>query len=641
MAILSLQDVTLNLGGKVLLDGAELHIEEGERVCLVGRNGVGKSSLMGLLIGTLRPDSGIIHRAPGLTFGHMSQAVPDHWSGSVFSVTAAGMGEQGEALAAAHMVASGREDQLAPGLLKRAHDLMETGEGWECHGEVLGVINQLGLDPETDFMTLSGGNKRRVALGRALLASDHLLLDEPTNHLDIRTIGWLEDFLARRARTVVFISHDRAFARRLSTRLVELDRAKLHSYDCRYDQFMERREDRLAAEEKQARAFDKKLAQEEAWIRQGVKARRTRNEGRVRALEAMRTERRNRRERTGSVSMNVQEAERSGKLVIEAKNAGFVYPDGYRVFRDCTALIQRGDRVGFIGDNGTGKTTLLRLLLAELEPTEGTIRHGTRLEVAYFDQLRAGLDPEKSVMDNLADGNDTIIVNGEQRHVAGYLREFLFESDRLRIPVSTLSGGERNRLLLARLFTRPSNVLVLDEPTNDLDVETLELLEELLDSYSGTVLMVSHDRDFLDHLVTSTLALEGDGLVRDYVGGYTDWLRQREPVREGKAESKQQETRLRPDPRTGSRKRAFKEQRELELLEKELAALPKRLEALEAEQTTLEAKLGNADFFGSDPEGFRATATRLEAVEAEQEGALQRWEEVESRIATLQDPEAV
>lgn len=639
MALLSLQGVSLNLGGKTLLREADLQIEPGERVCLVGRNGAGKSSLMALLSGELTPDGGTIIRASGERFGHMPQAVPEHWNGPVFGVVAAGMGGVGEALAAAHLIATGREDHLSPERRELARVLLETGDGWERHGEVLGVINQLELDPETDFITLSGGNRRRVALARALVGSEHLLLDEPTNHLDIKTIAWLEDFLSRRGRTLVFISHDRAFVRRLATRIVEVDREQLFSYACTYDQFLERREARLDAEEKQAAAFDKKLAQEETWIRQGIKARRTRNMGRVRALQSMRKERMGRNERLGTVSMRAQEAERSGKLVIETRAASFTYPDGYAVFHDCTTIIQRGDRVGLVGNNGTGKTTLLRLLLGELEPTSGTIRHGTRLEISYFDQLRATLDPNKSVMDSVAEGNDVVIINGQQRHVAGYLLDFLFESDRLRIPVHALSGGERNRLLLAKLFTRPSNVLVLDEPTNDLDVETLELLEELLDNYAGTVLIVSHDRAFLDNLVTATLALEGDGLVHEYVGGYTDWVRQRPATSaggNGSAEALAPAKPVQIPEKQASRKLTFKEQREFDLLRKELAELPGRLSALEDEQHKLETTLAQPDFFARDPEAFNTAANRITQIDTEQTLALQRWENIEARISELE-----
>lgn len=635
MALLSLQSVSLNLGGKNLLQAVDLHIEAGERVCLVGRNGAGKSSLMGLLAGECVPDAGTVVRASGSFFGYMPQGVPEQWQGPVFSIVAAGMGREGEALAAAHLIATGREQELTPSHRELARTLLETGDGWERHGEVLGVIHQLGLDPESDFNALSGGKRRRVALARALMAAENLLLDEPTNHLDIKTISWLEEFLSRRSRTVVFISHDRAFVRRLATRIVEVDRAHLYSYACSYDLFLERREARLEAEEKQAATFDKKLAQEEAWIRQGIKARRTRNMGRVRALEAMRVERRSRNERPGVVAMQAQEAERSGKLVIEARGAGFVYPDGYRVFQDFTARIQRGDRIGLIGDNGVGKTTLLRLLLGELQPTEGLIRHGTHLEISYFDQLRVTLDPDRSVMDSVADGNDTVTVGGQQRHVAGYLQDFLFDADRLRLPVRALSGGERNRLLLARLFTHPSNVLVLDEPTNDLDVETLELLEDLLGNYEGTILLVSHDRAFLDDLVTTTLALEGDGLVHEYVGGYTDWLRQRPapPVRIPEPVSASRPSA--PPNRIGPRKLTFKEQRELEQLEKELASLPDMLSVLEKEQHDLEVALANPEYFSRDPAAFNAAADRLAALDGEQTAVLQRWEVIEARLAAL------
>ena len=633
MALLSAVDVSLNLSGKPLLDRADLHLEVGERVCLVGRNGAGKSSLMALLAGDMLPDSGTVTRAPGIRFGHMPQAVPEQWSGSVFSVAAAGMGRRGVALAAARLLAEGRESEVLPEHAEAARRLMEEGEGWELHGEVLSVLNHLRLDPEADFTSLSGGSRRRVALARALLVSDCLLLDEPTNHLDIGTIAWLEDFLVRRARLLVFVSHDRAFARRLATRVAELDRGHLHSYACGYDMFLERREARLEAEERQAAVFDKKLAQEEAWIRQGIKARRTRNMGRVRALEAMRAERRARRARLGTAAMRVREAEQSGKLVIEARGARFVYHDGFEVFHDVSTVIQRGDRVGIIGDNGTGKTTLLRMLLGELEPVEGSVRHGTRLEIAYFDQLRSTLDSEASVMDSIADGNDTIVIDGQPRHVAGYLLDFLFDSDRLRVPVRTLSGGEKNRLLLARLFARPSNVLVLDEPTNDLDVETLDLLEELLSGYSGTVLMVSHDRAFLDNLATMTLALEGDKLVHEYVGGYTDWLRQRPAP----PEEQRREPAARPagGARGASRRLSFKEQRELDALRQELAALPEHLADLEREQAELEARLEAPDFFRSEPSAFRKATERLPEIDAEQIALLERWEAVESRIAEL------
>ncbi|MDD4701760.1 MAG: ATP-binding cassette domain-containing protein, partial [Desulfovibrio sp.] len=500
--------------------------------------------------------------------------------------------------------------------------------------------NHLELDPDAEFASLSGGTKRRVALARALVCSEDLILDEPTNHLDLATITWLENFLLRKARTLIFVSHDRAFSRRLATRVVEIDRGKLYSYSCGFDRYPERREERLATEERAFALFDKKLAQEEVWIRQGIKARRTRNMGRVRALEALRVERAERRDKQGNVRMAAQEAGRSGKLVIEADNITFGYPGKPPLFSEFSTIIQRGDRVGLIGDNGTGKTTLLRILLGELTPVEGTVRLGTNLQISYFDQLREILDPEASVMHSVAEGNDVVTVGGNTRHVAGYLQDFLFTPDRLRLPVKALSGGERNRLLLAKLFTRPSNVLVLDEPTNDLDVETLELLEELLADYSGTVLIVSHDRSFLDNLVTSVIALEGDGKAHEYVGAYTDWLRQRTPVQEKKPEAKNgrtnHQTDQQPDQQPGKpRRRTFKEQREFDQLTGELDALPERLDALEQEQQNLEAALADPELFTRDPAAFTRTTERLTTLEEEQTELLLRWEAAEQRLEEL------
>ena len=619
MAFLSMQGVTLNLGGKPLLDAVDLSVETGDRLCLVGRNGAGKSSLLALLGGQMQPNSGMIIR-PGTPIGQMPQDVPEHWRGSVFSLVAEVLGEEGKALAAAHAGA-----ELSPDL----------ADGWERYGDVLAVINHLGLDPDADFTALSGGTKRRVALARALVCSDDLILDEPTNHLDISTITWLEDFLLRKARTLIFVSHDRAFARRLASRVVEIDRGKLHNYSCGFDRYPERREERLAAEERAFALQDKKLAQEEVWIRQGIKARRTRNMGRVRALEVLRAERAARRDRQGNVRMAAQEAGRSGKLVIEADNITVGYPGKPPLISNFSTIIQRGDRVGLIGENGTGKTSLIRTLLGELPPEQGAVRLGTNLEISYFDQLRETLDPEESVMHSVAAGNDVVTVGGCTRHVAGYLQDFLFTPDRLRLPVKVLSGGERNRLLLARLFTKPSNVLVLDEPTNDLDAETLELLEELLADYAGTVIVVSHDRSFLDNLVTSIIALEGDGMAHEYVGAYTDWLRQRPaPAPERRAEEKP--ARQNPRPATDKpRRRSFKEQREFELLGKELEALPDELDALEQEQKKLEAALADPELFSRDPEAFARTTDRLVALEGEQTELLQRWEFVEQRLQEL------
>lgn len=631
MALISMQGVTLNLGGKTVLRNADFFLEPGERVCLMGRNGAGKSSLLSLLSGQRQPDSGIVVRGAG-AFGHMPQDVPATWQGTVFAVTAMALGPQGEGLAAAYEATS------------RGVACELSQEGWEHYGDVLGVINKLGLMPEADFASLSGGTKRRVALARALLGAEDLLLDEPTNHLDIDTVTWLEDFLLRRARSLVFVSHDRAFIQRLATRFVEVDRGAVHSYACTYDQYEERREARLEAEERAFALQDKKLAAEEVWIRQGIKARRTRNMGRVRALQRLRGERAARQQRQGNVVLQAQEAARSGSLVLEAESLGFAYPGEQPLFTGFSTVVQRGDKIGLVGANGAGKTTLLRLLLGELEPTQGTVKLGTRLEVAYFDQMRAGLDANASVMDSVADGNDTVVIGGKARHVAGYLQDFLFTPDRLRLPVGVLSGGERNRLLLARLFTRPSNVLVLDEPTNDLDMETLELLEELLGDYNGTVLLVSHDRRFLDNLVTSVFALEGDGAVHEYVGAYSDWLRQRKTAATASGQARNDEKNVAKSTPADEQKRhdarprklSFNEQRELTQLGQELEALPGRLQVLEEEQAQLEAQLAAPDFFTRDEQGFHNAAARLETVEAEQTALLERWEFVEDRLADLQ-----
>jgi ATP-binding cassette subfamily F protein uup len=479
------------------------------------------------------------------------------------------------------------------------------------------------LDPEAPFEALSAGLKRRVLLARGLARDpDILLLDEPTNHLDIDAITWLEDFLLRYGGTLLFVTHDRMFLRKLATRIIELDRGSLVDWSCDYDTFLQRKEEVLNAEAGQWNRFDKKLAQEEIWIRQGIKARRTRNEGRVRTLENMREIRRERRERTGNVRMVVQDAERSGKLVVDAEGVSFSYRD-HPILRDFSTTVMRGDKIGIIGPNGVGKTTLLRILVGEIPPDTGRLRLGSRLEVAYFDQLRAQLDESKSVQDNVADGNDTIIFNGSSRHVIGYLQDFLFSPERSRSPVSVLSGGERNRLLLARLFAKPSNVLILDEPTNDLDAETLELLEELLMDYPGTLFLVSHDRAFLNNVVTSTVVFEGEGRVAEYVGGYDDWLMQRRPdAVEKKAgpRGRQEQQRTRPER---PRKLTFKEQRELE-------ALPQQIESLEAEQQGLYDAMAAPEFYKGESHAIVEAKTRLEALEMELEEAYQRWEALEA-----------
>ncbi|HWE40456.1 MAG TPA: ATP-binding cassette domain-containing protein [Isosphaeraceae bacterium] len=589
MALLSLRAVSLSFGGPRLLDSVDWQVERGERVGLLGRNGEGKSTLLRLVEGRIGPDEGEVIRSQGLRIARLPQEVPEGTGGTV-------------------------ADEVAGGLEETSHP----ADGPDHR--VAAVLSRMGLDPDARFGDLSSGLKRRALLARAIVAEpDILLLDEPTNHLDIESIRWLEDFLLRFGGTLVFVTHDRALLGRLATRIVELDRGRLFDWACDYPTFLERKEAWLAAEERQNALFDKKLAQEETWIRKGIEARRTRNEGRVRALKALREARRQRRERQGTARLQAQEAERSGALVVEAEDVAFGYGDR-PVIRALTTTIMRGDKVGVIGPNGAGKTTLLRLLLGELTPREGTIRRGTGLEVAYFDQSRAGLDEERTVRQNVSE-YETITVNGQPRHVLGYLQDFLFPTERARSLVKTLSGGERSRLLLAKLFTKPSNVLVLDEPTNDLDLETLELLESLLVEYRGTVLLVSHDRAFLDDVATSTLAIDPDGRVKEYDGGYDDYLRQR-----------QDDVRPAPEPEAvpaaprpladRPRKLSYKERRELE-------ALPGRIEELEASLRALHEAMADPAFYRKDGGELAESKARLEALQEELATAYGRWEALE------------
>jgi ATP-binding cassette subfamily F protein uup len=589
MALLSLRDVSLSFGGPKLLDRTEFHVERGERVCLLGRNGEGKSSLLRLIEGRIEPDEGEVIRQQGLRIARLAQEVPEGRGGTV-------------------------ADEVAEGLLES-----QRADGLDHRVEA--AISRMGLDTSARFADLSSGMKRRALLAQALVADpDILLLDEPTNHLDIESIRWLEDFLLRFGGTLIFVTHDRAFLGRLATRIVELDRGRLYDWACDYQTFLKRKEELLAGEESQNALFDKKLAQEEAWIRKGIEARRTRNEGRVRALKAMREARSQRRERQGTARMQAQEAERSGSLVIDAEDVGFAFGDR-QVIQSLTATIVRGDKVGIIGPNGSGKTTLLRLLLGQLPPQKGTIRHGTNLEVAYFDQLKATLDEEKTVRQNLSE-YETISINGQPRHVLAYLQDFLFPPERARSLVKYLSGGERSRLLLARLFTRPSNVLVLDEPTNDLDIETLELLESLLVEYRGTVLLVSHDRAFLNDVVTSTLAIENDGAVKGYDGGYDDYLRQRQDdaPRESRPARGPDETIQTQGDRP--RKLSYKERRELD-------ALPARIESLEEARRVLHDAMADPAFYRKDGGEIAEANSELEALERELVTAYGRWEELE------------
>ena len=607
MALLNARDLTMSFGGPLLLDGVSFCIEPGERVCLAGRNGQGKSTLLRLLSGDLTPDRGEVARSVGLTVGRLSQKVPEVLQGEVGALVAQGLGLPGRPPADDKTVAM--------------------------------VLSRLSLDPDMRFEHLSGGLKRRALLARALAGDpDVLLLDEPTNHLDIESIAWLEDFLLRRVRTLVFVTHDRMFLGRLAGRILELDRGRLTNWSCGFDEYQVRKREQLAVEERHWVGFDKKLAREETWIRQGIKARRTRNEGRARALVAMRRERQARRERQGTVNMAIPEAERSGRMVAEAQGVSFAWEGGQPVFQGLDTTILRGDRVGLMGRNGAGKTTLIKVLLGELAPTAGTVRLGSRLEIAYFDQHREQLDPDKTVRESVMDGGDTITVDGRNKHVVGYLKDFLFESDRVGCKVGLLSGGERNRLLLARLFTRPSNLLVMDEPTNDLDAETLEMLEDRLMAYPGTIIVVSHDRSFLNNVVTSTIVLEGDGRVAEYVGGYDDWLRQRPapaPASAGGA-AKAEGDRSAPGP-DKPRRLGFNEKRELRALEAEEAALPGRIETLERDLAKAQERLADPALYKGPAEAVAVAREALADSERALEEAFGRWEAVEARLAELKD----
>jgi ABC transport system ATP-binding/permease protein len=621
MALITLRDVTWGLGGAPLLDGVGLQIDKGERVCLLGRNGAGKSSLIRILAGDLVPDSGDIWIQQGAVIGTLAQELPRAPGETLFEVVAHGLGAVGRALVENRRLSRGMPAGQNPLALQ---EQLDSSDGWVLGPRVEDLLARAGLDPELDFAALSAGMKRRALFCRALVGQpDLLLLDEPTNHLDIDSIVWMEEYLAKYMKTLLFVSHDRAFVRRTANRILELDRGRLRSYACDYATYLKRSAVDAAGEEKQNRRFDKKLSAEEAWIRQGIKARRTRNEGRVRALQKMRADFRARRRKMGNVNLQIQEAERSGNLVAEAKGIGCEW-DGVPYIKDLTLVIMRGDRIGLIGPNGAGKTTLLKILLKEAAPDTGHVRHGVNLQIAYFDQLRLQLDENKTVAQNIGEGNDFIEINGRKRHVISYLQDFLFPPERCRTPVRILSGGEKNRLLLARLFVKPANVLVMDEPTNDLDVETLELLEDLLLEYSGTLLLVSHDRAFLNNVVTSTLAFEGDGRVRQYPGGYDDWLSQRPAAEPAPAPRTETPRPAQPRPQAPKpRKLGYMEKRELE-------ALPKKIEALETEHQQLVATLSDPQFYKTENSGVADLNNRLQALEQEIAEAYDRWETLES-----------
>lgn len=629
MPLLTLNRVDYGVGGPRLLDGIDLAIEPGERIALIGRNGAGKSTLLKLIAGEILPDDGERRLESGVRVARLEQEVPAHLDGSIYDVVADGLGSVGADLAEFHHLS--HADDIDFDALGRVQARLDAADGWRFEARVQATLTRLGLDGELAFSAQSGGMKRRVLLARAFVADPQiLLLDEPTNHLDIEAIDALEQSLLDWKGSLVFVTHDRRFLKALATRIVEIDRGSLTSWPGDWANYLRRQEERLHAEAQENAKFDKLLAQEEIWIRQGIKARRVRDEGRVRRLEAMRSERSERRERTGNVRMALAEGANSGRKVIEAK--GLTFAHGERVLvRDFDTLVMRGDRIGLIGPNGSGKTTLLKLLLGELQAQSGTVQQGTSLEIAYFDQYRAALREDWNALDNVAQGAEFIEVGGKRKHVLGYLQDFLFTPERARAPITKLSGGERNRLLLARLFAQPSNLLVMDEPTNDLDVETLELLEELLADYPGTLLLVSHDRDFLDQVVTSTYVMEGEGQVGEYVGGYTDWLRQRPSTPASAAARPASERAPAPTPSVAAsapvaspkRKLSFKEQRELD-------ELPKRIDGLEADMATLTEALSAPDFYQRSASAMADHHARMAKVQGDLDAAIARWAELDA-----------
>ncbi|MCM1960322.1 ATP-binding cassette domain-containing protein [Acinetobacter modestus] len=630
MAYITLRDVHLAFGGPALLDGANFNLERGERVCLIGRNGEGKSTLLKLIEGSLLPDTGEVSIQNGLTVSMLAQDVPMD-SGKVADIVADGAGEAATVLKDYHeasdaCVLGDMEACDRMGMLQHKLDQLD---GWALENKVNTILGKMGLDPNADLADLSGGRKRRVLLARALLTQpDVLLLDEPTNHLDVESIEWLEKFLLDQNNlTLLFISHDRSFVDSIATRIVELDRGVLRGYEGNYSRYLELKAQQMEAEEKQNALFDKKLAEEEAWIRQGIKARRTRNEGRVRALKDLREQSKARRSQQGKVSMATQEAHRSGKLVFEIENLSVSY-DEQPLIKDFSAIVLRGDRIGLVGDNGVGKTTLIKAILGEIEHS-GAVKTGTQLEVAYFDQLRNALDLEKTVMANVSEGSDFVDVNGNRRHIYSYLQDFLFSPERARTPVKALSGGERNRILLAKLLLKPSNLIVMDEPTNDLDMVTLELLEEMLSDYKGTLLLISHDRAFMDNVVTSTWVFDGKGNIDEYIGGYQDYLEQRpdQKVVDQKSDVKKAQAKAEAAVAAASApkkvKLSYKDQRELE-------QLPAEMEKLEKEQAELSAKLADGSWFVSDANAATLASQRLAEIEESLLEKLERWDILEN-----------
>ncbi|WP_413478797.1 ABC transporter ATP-binding protein [Vibrio hibernica] len=641
MALISIHNGQLAFGDHPLLDKADFSLQQNERVCLVGRNGAGKSTMMKVLSGEIIMDDGKIQITQDVVVSRLEQDPPRNAEGTVYDYVAEGVAEVGALLKEYHhqldiMMEDPSEKNI--NRLAKVQEQLDHNDGWRLEDRIKNILASLSLDENALLTSLSGGWQRKAALARALVCDpDVLLLDEPTNHLDVTTIEWLEAFLKDFRGSIIFISHDRAFIQSMATRIIDLDRGNLSSFPGNYSQYLIDKEEALRVEEMQNAEFDKKLAQEEVWIRQGIKARRTRNEGRVRALKQLREERSDRREVVGKANIQIDESNRSGKIIFEAENINYQI-DGKTIVKDFSFNIMRGDRIALIGPNGCGKSTLLKLLLDQLKPDSGRLHCGTKLEVAYFDQYREILDPEKTVMDNLADGKQEVTVGGRTRHALGYLQDFLFAPKRARTPVKALSGGEKNRLLLAKLFLKSNNLLILDEPTNDLDIETLELLEDLLANYQGTLLLVSHDRQFVDNTVTTSWIFEGEGKIEEFVGGYHDAQAQRLQVlatrgdtvvnsssaKEAAKESIAVEESPKPQPiETKSKKLSYKLQRELE-------ALPKVLEALEAEIEQLQVQVNQPDFFAQSSDKTQSTLDRLHAAEQELETAFERWEELES-----------
>ena len=646
MALIGLRNVALSYGGPPILENVDLAIEPGERICLLGRNGTGKSTLMKIISGELKADSGEVIVQQGLKTAYLSQQVPTGCDGDVFSVVADGAGDVGSLINEFHLLSdklAETGDMEVADKLCKVQTRMDAADCWQASQQVESIITRMGLDQKAKFTPLSAGMKRRVLLARGLVCRpDILMLDEPTNHLDIEAIMWLEEFLLKFEGTLVFVTHDRSFLKKLATRIIDIDRTRVLSFTCDYDKYLERKEQFLAEEARQNELFDKRLAEEEVWIRQGVKERRKRNEGRVRRLKDMRNQRSDRKEVIGKVKVELQTGPLAGRKVIEAKHICFSYnaDKSNPIIEDFSTIIQRGDRVGIIGPNGSGKSTLIKVLLKEYETTGGHVRHGTNLEVAYFDQLHSTLDMDKTVQENLCPGTDKIVINDKPRHVLGYLKDFLFTAKQARNAVANLSGGERNRLLLAKLFSQPANVLVLDEPTNDLDMETLELLEELLLDYEGTILMVSHDRQFLNNVVTSTIAMEGNGLVKEYGGGYDDWL-----IQSGAAQKKIELQFIDSEKKQSKAEKAaaFEEQKELRKKQKpkkmsfndkkELDSLPARIEQLETELGKLNNAMADPAFFKQSQDIISAHTAKVQQTDNDLKSAYERWEYLEELAA--------